>query len=64
METAMWVFETREEIEEADNEEELFAMQLQIQTLYDDKIAEIARRFEASDFEGVKELLEKTKYVE
>ena len=60
----MWVFETREEIEEADNEEELFAMQLQIQTLYDDKIAEIARRFEASDFEGVKELLEKTKYVE
>ena len=42
-----WVFETRMEIDEADSTMELSAMLMQIQTEYDDKVAEIAKLFEA-----------------
>ena len=37
---------------------------MDIQTQYDDKIKEISLKFEQQDFEGVKKLLERTKYLD
>ena len=58
------IFEQRMEIEEADTEEELFAIQMDVQTQYDDKIKEIGSNFENQNIEGVKKLLEQTKYLD
>ena len=59
-----WVFETRLEIDEADSTMELSAMLMQIQTEYDDKIAEIAKLFEEGEYEGVKKELDQTQYLQ
>ena len=59
-----WVFETRMEIDEADSTMELSAMLMQIQTEYDDKIAEIAKLFEEGEYEGVKKELDQTQYLQ
>ena len=58
------IFEQRMEIEEADTEEELFAIQMQIQTQYDDEIKEMGECFERHEFDAVKKHLERTKYLD
>ena len=58
-----WVFETRMEIEEAD-EMELSTLLLQINTEQDDLVQYIAGNFGKGDLEEVKKSLEKTKYLE
>jgi hypothetical protein len=52
------------EIEEAENEDELFAIQMAIQTQYEDRIQEVGACFEKQDFEGVKKHLEMSKYLD
>ena len=58
------IFEQRMEIEAADSEEELFAIQMDVQTQYNDRIKEMGDSFEKEDFEGVKKLLERSKYLD
>ena len=62
-ELANWVFETRMEIEEADSLDELMAIQMSVQTQYDDKIEKIASIFESGELLKVKEELESTQYL-
>lgn len=62
-ELANWVFETRMEIEEADSLDELMAIQMSVQTQYDDKIEKIASIFESGEHLKVKEELESTQYL-
>ena len=62
-ELANWVFETRMEIEEADTLEELIAIQMSVQTQYDDKIENISSIFESGEYLKVKEELESTQYL-
>ena len=50
-----WVFETRLEIEEAEEESELQAILLAIQTGYDDKIKIITQLFEQGEFDRIKD---------
>ena len=49
MEMANWVFETRCEIEEAEEKEELLAIQMEIQSQYDEIVEDIATKFEELD---------------
>lgn len=48
------------EIEEADSLDELMAIQMSVQTQYDDKIEKIASIFESGEHLKVKEELEST----
>ena len=48
------------EIEEADTLEELIAIQMSVQTQYDDKIENISSIFESGEYLKVKEELEST----
>ena len=59
-----WVFETRMEIDESEVGVELTAIQMQIQTEYDDLVKQIAASFEERQLEAVKKLVDKTKYYE
>ena len=59
-----WVFETRMEIDESEVGVELTAIQMQIQTEYDDLVKQIAASFEEKQLEAVKKLVDKTKYYE
>ncbi len=59
----MRIFETREEIEEAETNEELSMMLMQIQTEYDDKIRDIEKYFEEEQYENVKGQLDQTQYL-
>ena len=62
-ELAEWVFETRCEIEEADSRDELLAIQMEIQTQYNDKVELISQMFETPDgYKQVKKELDQTKY--
>ena len=58
------IFEQRMEIEEADSEEELFAIQMQVQTQYDEKLQELGACFEKQDIQAAKKNLEMTKYLD
>ena len=62
-ELMMWVFSTRMEIEDADSQQELAAMLMQIQSDYDAKIDLIASLFEQNNFEKVKGELDQTQYL-
>ena len=59
-----WVFETRMEIDEAEVGAELTAIQMQIQTQYDELVKEISDLFEQKQPEQVKVLVDKTRYYE
>ena len=59
-----WVFETRMEIDEAEVGTELSAIQMQIQTQYDELVKEISDLFEQKQPEKVKVLVDKTRYYE
>ena len=48
------------EIEEADSMDELLAIQMSVQTQYNDKIDKIASIFESGEYLKVKEELEST----
>ena len=60
---AHWVFQTREEIEECETEEELLAMQIELETQYADIIKRIGQLFsEEQGYLKVKQELETTRY--
>ena len=58
-----WVFETRMEIDELENEDELNVMLRQVQSDYETKIKEIQEFFNSNSFDMVKNELEKTQYL-
>ena len=60
---AQWVFQTREEIEECETEEELLAMQMELEVQYGDIIKRIGQLFSKDQgYLKVKEQLETTRY--
>lgn len=62
---AMWVFETMEEINECTERDDLLAVQMDLQSQYDDKITRIGQLFEAqTGFDRIKYELEKTRYYQ
>lgn len=58
---AEWVFKTYSEIEDCEEADEVIAVQMEVQALYDDKIKLIGQLFE-SETDRVKAELEKTRY--
>ena len=64
MDLMVWVFETREEIEDADDETELSALLMQVQSDHKEMLNSISKCFEDGKYEEVKKHLEKTRYLE
>ena len=60
----MEVFEIREEIEETQNEEELFPIQVNIQQKYDEVFEKMKDMWAEDKFEEVAETLKEAKYWE
>ena len=60
----MEVFEIREEIEETQNEEELFPIQVNIQQKYDEVFEKMKDMWAEEKFEEVAETLKEAKYWE
>ena len=54
----------RMEIEEADDQEELMAIQMQVDSEYDNKVRLIGSLFEQQKYDEVRHWLNQTKYLE
>ena len=64
LELAHEVFERRMEIDDADDDDELSAIECQVESEYKEKIDDISMLFDKQEFDRVKTILESTKYLE